>query len=77
MASFVPSNSSPSPKASSPRGGGMAGFNGSPHPPSPSSASSGRAAVAQSIRLADADIEYVRGQGGATHTWSQGQPNIS
>jgi hypothetical protein len=29
--------------------------------------------TAPSIRIADADIEYVRGKGGATHTYSQGK----
>ena len=28
--------------------------------------------AAPSIRLTDSDIEYVRGKGGATHTYSQG-----
>ncbi len=30
------------------------------------------ATAAPSIRLTDSDIEYVRGKGGATHTYSQG-----
>ena len=29
--------------------------------------------AAPSIRLTDSDIEYVRGKGGATHTYSQGK----
>lgn len=47
----------------SPRGN-MAGFKESTAANDP---------MAPSIRIADADIEYVRGKGGATHTYSQGE----
>jgi hypothetical protein len=48
----------------SPRGAAMAGFADATNNADPT--------LAPSIRIADADIAYVRGKGGATHTYSQG-----
>jgi hypothetical protein len=51
-----------------PRAGGHAGMHGFA-----ADAASNADPTAPSIRIADADIEYVRGKGGATHTYSQGK----